>query len=204
MSDIVNAINSLAEPRLIDWATLIVAAASLIVACFAAKFSLEQNQISSRAERAKVLEDLFDILHILKHYDGENIDSNLLDKTFKRLQKIKLTSTDLFSEDATVFVTEVTEKTHAMGTKRALYKNGIPDLFFKIIESSDIEVELPNLEEKIVRFTTNIAIFSSKGHLINFISCLQNMHNKAFKTDSQRSALSVWVSFSVLGGKVLG
>ncbi|AXT73747.1 hypothetical protein [Vibrio sp. dhg] len=168
MSDIANAINSLAEPRLIDWATLIVAAASLIVACFAAKFSLEQKQISSRAERAKVLEDLFDILHILKHYDGENIDSDLLDKTFKRLQKIKLTSTELFSEEATEFVTEVMEKMHAMGTKSALYKNGIPNLFFQIIESSGIEVELPNLEEKNRTVYNEYRYFFFKGAFDKF------------------------------------
>ncbi|PQJ63912.1 hypothetical protein BTO10_03720 [Vibrio chagasii] len=168
MSDIANAIYNLAEPRLIDWATLFVAIVSMIIACFAAKFSLDQKKISTRVERNKVLEDLFEVLHILKHYDGENIDRNTLDKTFKRLQRIQLTCMEIFTPEGTAFVREVLEKTHAMGTKAVAYKQGVPETFIQMMEHSGNEVDILSIKEKQRTTYEEYRLFFFKGAFDEF------------------------------------
>lgn len=148
MNGIVDAINNLAEPRVIDWVTLAVASASFIVSGIAVYVTYQQKAISKRAERAKILDDLFDMLHILKKYDGDNIDIEVLDGVFKKLQKMKITNVDILSEPAIEFISEILEKMHRIGTLKSLKENGLPDLTLEILKKNGVNLDVEELKTK--------------------------------------------------------
>ena len=175
MSDIVFAINNLAQPRWFDYLTLLVSVASLYVAYTATIVAKEQKAISIREEqnriqneRKRIIDDMFDILHILKHYNGENLDASVLDLNFKKLQKMRLITTRLFSNDVTEFITEILTIVHEMPTKRKLKTDGVPDGFLMMLKNSGVSLNIEDLNEKNLKRYSEDRYFLSKDAFDKF------------------------------------
>ncbi|MDN3699621.1 hypothetical protein QWY97_20145 [Vibrio cortegadensis] len=144
VGSIVEAINALAEPRFIDYVSLSVAAAStvvagvsLFIAVKALRYAREQKNIAERAERASISIELLEILQSLKQYSGEISDD--IDQTFKRLQKLKVRSLSVLSNDGIAFINNVLKMIHDMPPRKAAYENEATEEQAKFYESLGID-----------------------------------------------------------------
>ncbi len=157
LEELVTAINNAALPRTIDYVTLLVAGASLLIsvvsliaAGFATYYARAQKKIAQRAERNQITLELFDCLHIVKKFDGSNLDGELLDRTFKRLQKLKLKACDkeLLSSESHAFISKVLTIVHEMPTKQSLHKENADDELQLFLNKFGVEVTVEHLQKE--------------------------------------------------------
>lgn len=167
MQEIAFAIADAAKPRLIDWVTLFVAASSLIIALLAAAYTKQQKDISERFERSEITTEIFDCLHIVKKYNGSNVDSALLDSTFKRLQKVKLKSDRLFTSQAVTFIDNVIDLIHEMPSKKSLHEDtSDADLLALVSKFEYLPIEL--LQDKFRDDYFSARVYLQKGVFSEF------------------------------------
>ncbi|WP_025539109.1 hypothetical protein [Vibrio parahaemolyticus] len=157
LEEVVTAINNAALPRAIDYVTLCVAGASLLTAVasliaarFATIYTREQKNIAQRAERNQITSELFDCLHIVRKFNGSNLDDELLDHTFKRLQKLQLKACDkeLFSSESHAFISKVLKIVHEMRTMQNLHEDNADDALREFLNNFGVEVTVEQLQEK--------------------------------------------------------
>lgn len=140
MSDIellTEAIISLGKPKLTDFATLVIASASLFISLVALRFTKNQKDISQRAERLEIHTELLDILHYLKQYNSSCDEAS--DEHFRRLLKLKAISKSAYSKEASKFINTVLSKMHDMPVRYSAYLEGISEETAKALEAIGID-----------------------------------------------------------------
>lgn len=157
LKDLVLAIQALAQPSIIDYAPLLLAVLSTLIALAAAAYARHQRNISVRAEKQAIHIELLDILYYLKNYSGE-LDS-AADIIFKRLQKLKTISEAAFSKEARRFIENVLTKMHNMPSRKKAYENGVSKEAEELYNALGIDA---NIHDSLGIEYMNIKVYFSK------------------------------------------
>lgn len=157
ISQIVVAINKLGDPSIIDYATLIIAALSFIIAIAAAAYSKHQRDVARRSEKQAIHTELLDILYYLKGYNGE-LDENA-GINFKKLQKLKTIAESVFSIKARKFIEGALQKMHDMPARKNAYEKGVSKEAAELYEALGID---PNIHDALGIEYMNLKIYFSK------------------------------------------